>query len=589
MSGASVSVKPAVARQWLLVLAATALVSGCPILVVFWLRSTGMVSSALVGVLVGMGLSLLASGVGCVLWEKHPGSEDMLFSDLMIWGYLHRRRTERRLASAMSTVGPLSDAQRRVKDGLDASEQAKRLERLVAAVETRDPYLHGHSRRVARYSWMIAKGMGLTREEVARIRTAAAIHDVGKIETPTAVLHKRGRLNDEEYEVIKAHPDAGARMAITLNDPELTAMVRHHHERMDGTGYPAGLAGEAIPLGARIIAVADTFDAITSSRSYRAAAAHKKAIDVLHEEAGERLDTDVVRAFCGQYAGRRPVAIWATLAGIPERAASWLSAGTAGIASAAKVMAVAAIVGSTAATSSSLAQPAASHTRPAGASALSASTVRASATIGGATPTSHPAKPARRRRSPAAHQRTPANSSAQAGVLSQSTTAGPSSASSPASSGAGASGGNSDPSHSTPSERIAGAAPGAPSAPSEGTSDPKSEEPAQGKSETPSSTPVKEAHGKSEETPSNGETPKVEKAHGKSEEDHGEGEESHGKKEESQGKKEESPGKKEESQGKKEESPGKKEEGHGKKEESAKGKGVVEEVVGKVKEILKLK
>ena len=554
MSGASVSVKPAGARQWPLVLAATALVSGCPIVVVFWLRSTGVLSSALVGVLLGMGLSLLASGVGCVLWEKHPGSEDMLFSDLMIWGFLHRRRSERRLASAMSTVGPLSDAQRRVKDGLDASEQAKRLERLVAAVETRDPYLHGHSRRVARYSWMIAKGMGLPREEVARIRTAAAIHDVGKIETPTAVLHKRGRLTDEEYEVIKAHPDAGARMAVTLNDPDLTAMIRHHHERIDGTGYPAGLAGEAIPLGARIIAVADTFDAITSSRSYRAAAAHKTAIDVLHEEAGERLDSAVVRAFCGQYAGRRPVAIWATIAGLPERVASWLSTSTAGLASAAKVMAVAAIVGSTAATSSSLAQPAASHSRPSKAPTLSASAghqFRASAAITAATPVAQAAKPARGRRSHrphAAHQATPATSVARARVLWPSTSAtGTSTTGSAGSNKVAASSGGSVPSHTTPSEVPAATAPEAPATPSEGTSDPKSEEPAQAKSEAPPSAPVKETHGKSEEAHNKSETPKTEEAHGKSEE------------------------------------------AHGKSEESTKAKKIVEEIVGKAKEILKIK
>ncbi len=308
-----------------------------------------------------MSLSLGASHLGRVLWEKWPGSEDLLFSELMIWGYLHRLRTQRRLASALDTLGPMSEARRRALDGMSTKDRAKLLEQLVAEMETRDPYLHGHSRRVARYSWMIARGMGLPHAEVARIRTAAAIHDVGKIKTPTAILHKPGRLTDEEYEVIKKHPGDGALMADVLRDPELTSMVRHHHERLDGTGYPDGQSGQEIPLGARIIAVADTFDAITSERPYRPASPHKRAIDILREEAGTRLDPDVVRAFCGHYAGRRPLALWAFVAGLPERVLSWLAGSAASVASAAKVMAAAALVGGAAVSSATLGLPVAKH------------------------------------------------------------------------------------------------------------------------------------------------------------------------------------------------------------------------------------
>src|ERR1700760_4005336 len=116
-------------------------------------------------------------------------------------------------------------------------------------------------------------------------------------------------------------------------------MVRPHHERLDGTGYPDGLSGTEIPLGARIIAVADTFDAITSARPYRAASAHKKAIDILHEEAGTRLDPDVVKAFCSNYAGRGPLALWSFVSGLPERLVTWLSSSVGAVASAAKVVA----------------------------------------------------------------------------------------------------------------------------------------------------------------------------------------------------------------------------------------------------------
>ena len=129
----------------------------------------------------------------------------------MLWGFLHRRYTERRLASALGTLGPMSERQQAAPDGLSAKRQAKLLERLVAGMETRDPYLHNHSRRVARHSWMIARRMGLPRDEVARIRTAAAIHDVGKINTPKAILHKPGPLTAEEYAVIKRHPATAPR------------------------------------------------------------------------------------------------------------------------------------------------------------------------------------------------------------------------------------------------------------------------------------------------------------------------------------------------------------------------------------------
>ncbi len=169
---------------------ATLLVAGAPIAIVWWLRASRTISSAVLGVLLGMGLSLCASQLGRMIWEKRSGSGDLLFSELMVWGYLRRLRTQQRLASALDTLGPIGETPRRDVDGLSTKERAKLLERLVAGIETRDPYLHGHSRRVARHAWMIARRMGLPRAEIARIRTAAAIHDVGKINTPTAILHK---------------------------------------------------------------------------------------------------------------------------------------------------------------------------------------------------------------------------------------------------------------------------------------------------------------------------------------------------------------------------------------------------------------
>jgi HD-GYP domain-containing protein (c-di-GMP phosphodiesterase class II) len=340
---------------------ATLLVAACPITIVWWLRASGTVSTALFGLVLGMAMSLCASYIGCRVWEKRAVSDDLLFSELMIWGFLHRWRSQRRLASALDMLGPMSAAQRYTPNGLSTKEQAKLLERLVAGIETRDPYLNGHSRRVARHAWMIAKRMGVPRAQVARIRTAAAIHDVGKIKTPKTILHKAGPLTVEEYEVIKRHPGDGARMAGVLRDRELMSMIRHHHERLDGTGYPSGLRGEEIPLGARIIAVADTFDAITSPRAYRPASSHRDAIEILRSEAGTQLDPAAVRAFCSHYAGRRPLALWSSLAGLPERVVSWLGGSVTSVVPATKVIAIAALVGGAAATTSTLAMPLSKH------------------------------------------------------------------------------------------------------------------------------------------------------------------------------------------------------------------------------------
>ncbi len=369
------------------VVAATTLVAVCPILVVWWLRTSGAVTDAPLGMAIAIALSLGASYVGAAFWETRSSSGDVLFGELMLWGFLRRLRNERRLASAVEVVGSMNQAQRRLADGLTAASQATALERLSSAMEATDPHTHGHSRRVARHSWMIARRLGLDRETVARIRTAAALHDVGKIETPPAILRKRGPLSDEEFAVIQRHPVDGARMVEALGDARLAVVVRHHHERLDGTGYPDRLSGEDIPIGSRIIAVADTFDAITSARPYRPARSHKKAIDILKYEAGIQLDPAVVRAFCSLYSGRRPLALWATLTSLPAQLFSWIGGGIASVASVAQVAAVSAVaaVGTATVTSpparpvagQSAAQRAAAKVGPAGATGVARSTAAA--------------------------------------------------------------------------------------------------------------------------------------------------------------------------------------------------------------------
>ncbi|MFT3864562.1 MAG: HD-GYP domain-containing protein [Solirubrobacterales bacterium] len=172
-----------------------------------------------------------------------------------------------------------------------------RLRGLVTALETRVPGAAGHARRVAAQSRLLARRLGLTEHEVRRVECAAHVHDVGKIIVSPEILEKPGKLTPCEFEEVQRHAVFGGRLAASLGDPELTAIVRHHHERLDGSGYPDRLRGEEIPLGARIVAVVDTFDALTSSRPYRKARPPSAAFRVIEEESGVTLDPEVVAAF----------------------------------------------------------------------------------------------------------------------------------------------------------------------------------------------------------------------------------------------------------------------------------------------------
>ena len=150
------------------------------------------------------------------------------------------------------------------------------------------------------------------------------MHDIGKINIPRSILNKPGKLTDDEFALVKRHAADGAALVSALDDPELTAIVRHHHERLDGTGYPDGLAGEDIPVGARVIAVADTFDAITSARAYRKTRTHGQAIQILQAESGMQLDAAAVAAFVSYYSARRSVGFASMLAAAPQRLLSGL-------------------------------------------------------------------------------------------------------------------------------------------------------------------------------------------------------------------------------------------------------------------------
>jgi putative nucleotidyltransferase with HDIG domain len=175
---------------------------------------------------------------------------------------------------------------------------------LANALEAKDPYTRGHSTRVADLAGQLARRMGLPRAETEAIAQAALLHDLGKIGVPETILRKAGALTEEEWEIMRRHPVVGAQIVAPLEFFDDGAIiVRHHHERVDGSGYPDGLKGEAIPLGARIVAIADVYDALTSRRPYRGRLTHAEAIEILLDERDRALDSQLVGLFVDMIEG----------------------------------------------------------------------------------------------------------------------------------------------------------------------------------------------------------------------------------------------------------------------------------------------
>jgi len=169
---------------------------------------------------------------------------------------------------------------------------------LLDSINAKDNYTLQHSLNVSYYSSLIAKEFGFSKKDVIRIENIAKLHDIGKIGIKDAILNKVGHLNDIEYETIKQHPLIGAQILSHLSKSnQFLSIVRSHHERFDGNGYPFGLKGEDIPLEARIVSVADTFDAMTTKRPYRPALSYEVAVQELVKNKGSQFDPEVVDAF----------------------------------------------------------------------------------------------------------------------------------------------------------------------------------------------------------------------------------------------------------------------------------------------------
>jgi HD-GYP domain-containing protein (c-di-GMP phosphodiesterase class II) len=175
---------------------------------------------------------------------------------------------------------------------------------LASAVDTRMAVQHQHSSNVGEYAAAIGRELGREDDEIGLLRMAGILHDVGKVVVPDRILRKDGPLTDEEFEAIKPFPAAGAELVGRIEGMEpIVPWIRHSHERIDGDGYPDGLKGEAIPLGARILHVADAYDSMTSKRTYRPAVTRDQAITELRSGAGSQFDPDCVAALETYLAG----------------------------------------------------------------------------------------------------------------------------------------------------------------------------------------------------------------------------------------------------------------------------------------------
>ena len=204
-----------------------------------------------------------------------------------------------------------SNLERRVRQQAERIQELflQGVQMLARALEAKDAYTRGHSIRVSEYAVATARQLGFKQDEIDQIRLGGELHDIGKIGTREAVLHKPGTLTEAEFGQIREHPALGEQMLSPLahDTPSVLRCVRSHHERMDGAGFPDGLGGTDIPIEARIIAVADSFDAMTTQRPYRAPYSVGDALAELRRVSGSQLDAKVVLAFDAVYTEVAPL------------------------------------------------------------------------------------------------------------------------------------------------------------------------------------------------------------------------------------------------------------------------------------------
>jgi putative nucleotidyltransferase with HDIG domain len=267
---------------------ATTWTLGVPIVAFALLRSLGNPTPAAAGAVI-VAASMVAALTTSLWGRTRGGGGPATLSDLLLWSWFRRLQAYRTIEQGEEL---LVETDREPPVDLDL------LQSLAGALEILDPYTHGHSQRVERLVRRTAVALddGLSERQIDHLCRAAILHDIGKMHVPDGVLSKNGPLTADEWALMQQHVVAGARLVAKVGEPKITEAVLHHHEAWDGSGYPLGLSGQDIPLFARIIAVADAFDAMVSARPYRASLGRASAIGILEREAGRQFDPRVVRS-----------------------------------------------------------------------------------------------------------------------------------------------------------------------------------------------------------------------------------------------------------------------------------------------------
>ena len=245
------------------------------------------------------------SGGNCVsMAEQSSEPEDKAVRKELLTAYV--QGFVQREHTGPESVEELISTLKKLSNGANVEPLRAAIDALSRAVETREVHSAGHGTYVSRYSTIMGRELGLSEEELAELAYAGRVHDVGKIIVPEKILCKPGRLTAEEYYLVKLHSGIGARIIDTLPDSNsIVDIVRHHHERYDGTGYPLGLRGEQIPLGSRILSIADAFVNITAERPFAPARTVSQAFDELGASSGTQLDGALVEIFVNAFQQER--------------------------------------------------------------------------------------------------------------------------------------------------------------------------------------------------------------------------------------------------------------------------------------------
>ncbi len=236
-------------------------------------------------------------GLGSKVWHRQPESAGFSFADLMLWHWVRREWAEEKLVRNARLLGYDRTGRFVGKVNISPARQLRAAREIGAALDAKSSYTINHSKRVEKHVRQLGASYGLSLDQIEELATSAALHDIGNLRIPEHVSRKAGALTREERSTIQGHVLLGAIMAFDAGGEDVVKGLRHHHERWDGTGYPSGLRGQGIPLYARMIGIAEAYDAMTSTRPYRQSLTQDQAVEVLRTEAGAQFDGELVELF----------------------------------------------------------------------------------------------------------------------------------------------------------------------------------------------------------------------------------------------------------------------------------------------------